>query len=579
MLQTRIDNYHGNLLPTLLKSNPSPSIPLIEPSTTQGVRENISRRTIAKQRKLAVDIIDKWENPITLMQLADTHILRGDYDRAIKWYKKALKLDKSYYPVYRKLIFALLFKNKIDESKSTYEDWLKISDRSDIEHEYVLFKLFFYGEKKSEIEDCLLRLIKISKNEPQDDSVVNSIGFIYLNYKKGTKKSKKYFEKALKINPKQIHALNNYGVILLNEGNKKASIESFKKAIAIDAMYSSPYQNIANVFISKGDFNRALSVLLKAETKGVDLDIVWRSRIAWLYLKLNKPLEANKRYINLLKVLPNDSLLLNDLGVSFSRLKKYKEARKYFTASTRTFERSMKEGSLGQIRDIDLYCYYNLYRLARDEKNIKQMEEIIDKLSLISPHNYFALYGLGRRALGRQDYKNARRYYDQSLEKNDNFEDIYPDYSYLLESIQKDYKGAITFLKKGIKKGFKNALIDNNLAYAYLKIGEDKKAKKILDSYRIKSLAMWATRGLYFFNQGEIKKGNENFRKAFEKGKEDIVIQAWNYEKAVCYFKKAMYKKARQALAKAKEMPESYYLKDIKELEKGLKRKLPTPNL
>lgn len=83
--------------------------------------------------------------------------------------------------------------------------------------------------------------------------------------KEGQKeKAKINYLETLKLNPGDVKALNNLGVIYMQEKNYPKAIVHFQKAIKTKADYVEPYYNLACLYTMQQDKEKGLSYLKKA---------------------------------------------------------------------------------------------------------------------------------------------------------------------------------------------------------------------------------------------------------------------------------------------------------------------------
>lgn len=72
------------------------------------------------------------------------------------------------------------------------------------------------------------------------------------------------YKKVLNIEPEQVFALNNLGVIYMSRGRNKNAEVLFKRAISLRSDYVNPYYNLACLYSQEGNIPRALDYLKKA---------------------------------------------------------------------------------------------------------------------------------------------------------------------------------------------------------------------------------------------------------------------------------------------------------------------------
>ena len=84
-------------------------------------------------------------------------------------------------------------------------------------------------------------------------------------YKKGhSRQAEKQYHEVLRLDSNHIQALNNLGVIYIQEKKFIAAQKNFKKAITIKPDYVDPYYNLACLYAIRGEVPQSLSYLKKA---------------------------------------------------------------------------------------------------------------------------------------------------------------------------------------------------------------------------------------------------------------------------------------------------------------------------
>jgi tetratricopeptide (TPR) repeat protein len=78
------------------------------------------------------------------------------------------------------------------------------------------------------------------------------------------KEAKKLYKKVVKINPRDVQALNNLGVIYMSQKTYKWAIIRFNDAIKIKHNYPDAHYNLACVYAKKNDVSRSLLYLKNA---------------------------------------------------------------------------------------------------------------------------------------------------------------------------------------------------------------------------------------------------------------------------------------------------------------------------
>jgi tetratricopeptide (TPR) repeat protein len=78
------------------------------------------------------------------------------------------------------------------------------------------------------------------------------------------KDARRTYQKALMIDPSHVHALNNLGVIYVQEGNYSEAKKSLEDAIQQKPEYVDPYYNLACLYALQGKAMKSLAQLKKA---------------------------------------------------------------------------------------------------------------------------------------------------------------------------------------------------------------------------------------------------------------------------------------------------------------------------
>ena len=78
------------------------------------------------------------------------------------------------------------------------------------------------------------------------------------------REARRFYQKALTLDPQNIHAVNNIGVTYLQERNFTEARKSFEDAMRLQPDYVDPYYNLACLYAIQGDTKKGLDYLRKA---------------------------------------------------------------------------------------------------------------------------------------------------------------------------------------------------------------------------------------------------------------------------------------------------------------------------
>ncbi len=153
----------------------------------------------------------------------------GDFDEAIRCYRKVIELDPSYVAAYYNLGGDYYNKGDVDEAISLYEEFIKLY--------------------------------------PSYSACYVNLGVCY-RAKGNIEKAVSLFEKAISLDAKNSMAYNDMAIVYEGAGEVDKAISLCKKAIAIDPTFSLAYYNLGRAYDTKGDVDEAI----QAYEKSIDLN-------------------------------------------------------------------------------------------------------------------------------------------------------------------------------------------------------------------------------------------------------------------------------------------------------------------
>lgn len=158
---------------------------------------------------------DKWQKRIDvkaykLKELGRSALSRGETERAIELYQKALNIKNDYY--IGALNLGMAYSEKKDQENAIL--WLKKA------------------------------LSVAKKEEIKDPTTYNALGYIYME-KGDIKKARSLYKDGIKIDQKHPKLLTNYGILLFREGKYNSAIE--KLQIASDEGYAPAQKNLEQI--------------------------------------------------------------------------------------------------------------------------------------------------------------------------------------------------------------------------------------------------------------------------------------------------------------------------------------------
>jgi len=92
--------------------------------------------------------------------------------------------------------------------------------------------------------------------QPQTAVLLNKTGIAYHQMLE-LDLAKKYYEKAIKANPKYAEAMNNLGAVYYARKNYRRALSEYKRALKVDANSASIYSNLGTAYFARKDYKEA----------------------------------------------------------------------------------------------------------------------------------------------------------------------------------------------------------------------------------------------------------------------------------------------------------------------------------
>ncbi len=324
------------------------------------LEESKKYKPAIKEYEELVKRVDKNEKLSIYKRLGYLYTKTWHYHKAIQHYLKAAKLDKKDANLFYNLSY-LYDKIKEKEKSHSYLEKAAGLNTKDVESRLVLAqRLIKTGDLKkagkyisevlkkepSSLEALLLKariaekqgkkkeLKKIYKKvhslDPKNETVLYNLGA--LNYESGDLKSSlAYFKKYIKKKPKDTAAHEIVFDIYKKQKNEKMAFEKAQLIVKLNPKKVEPYHFIFSYLNKRKEYKKIIPILeqgVKSNPKQTDL----REKLLFAYLKTGKEDLAVKQMDELLKIRPNDVVLL----LQMARLL---EKQENFTRALKTYKK------------------------------------------------------------------------------------------------------------------------------------------------------------------------------------------------------------------------------------------------
>ncbi len=307
---------------------------------------------------------------------------KGEYDKAVEYYTRALTYDKKNPDIYKNLSMAYRHKKDFARALETAEQSASLN-ADDPESKILLGNIYFETGK-------------------YDEAIAA-------------------YREALDRTPDNARVLYNLGSALMQKGDEFAAMEYFKKAGAADRIGEvahKAYSRLGVIYMERKDFAEAEKYLKEAASIRPN-DALDRYNLGIAYLRQKKTAEAMEELSRAESLGENDAVMLENIGEAYFSMKNYDKSLEVYNKVRKTNERNVK--ILSRIAEIyyekgeldsayELYrkitvlepttenarvAYLNMGNILDDAQRFEEAIEAYQKALSISPKDDSAFYNLG----------------------------------------------------------------------------------------------------------------------------------------------------------------------------------------
>ena len=157
---------------------------------------------------------------------------KGDYDRAITDYNKAIELDPKYVHAYNMRGMAYAdHKKDYDRAITDYNKAIELDPK--YVHAYNN-RGRAYADNKKDYDRAITDYNKAIELDPKYAYAYNNRGRVYAYNKKDYDRAITDYNRAIELDPKYVHAYNNRGSAYENKKDANRAIADYNKALALD---------------------------------------------------------------------------------------------------------------------------------------------------------------------------------------------------------------------------------------------------------------------------------------------------------------------------------------------------------
>lgn len=307
---------------------------------------------------------------------------KGEYNKAVDCYTRALTYDKKNPIIYRNLSLAYRHKKEYDKAGTFAEKAIDI-DSKNTQNRLLLGNLYFEQGR-------------------YDDAI-------------------RAYEDTLKLDRENGSALYNLGIALYKKGDEVSAIDYLKRAGAADKIGQAAHlanSKLGVIFTRRREFDLA-EQHLRLATSIAPNDPVDRYNLGIVYLKQNKPDLALEQFTRAEELGREDAAITENIGEAYYSLKDYDRSLNAYNRLLDTNRRNAKilsrlaeiyyeKGELDKAYDfyqkITAYepasenarvAYLNMGNILDDAQRFDEAIDVYKRALAISPKDDSALFNLG----------------------------------------------------------------------------------------------------------------------------------------------------------------------------------------
>lgn len=465
---------------------------------------------------------DNPKNEKLLLRVGDIYLANNKLDKAKIYYNRAFTSNMSSLTAAKRLVEIFLAKGKPEKADGVLELVQSKLDSSML-HLHAVIKLV-----QSKYGDAEMLAGQVPTTASNYYEAVNSLGLAKLN-KSEYAEARKCFEKSINANKNYAPAKSNLALSLQKMGRIKESIKQYRLTIEQHHDYVVAYHNLFNLYVSKKKIQEAYQLMDSARDLVTPNNEI-QFRIAWSLMELGRFDEAIEEYKKLLKLLPENSSTLNNIGHCYFKKGNDEQAYLYF-------DRATKASIRGDV--VSVLPYRNLMIASERVRKISVTRQIATDLLKRFPDDLFALVVKGEELVDKEKWAQAYRTLLKAYEYKPDLVGLYTCLSLIYADIYPDYEKGKEVCEFALRSDMeRRGEVINNLIHLHLVNGNVSEAEPLIKYLNTENPISLSTVALYHLQKGEIEKAKEMYDDAAKLAAKSFVtkvLQRKYYDVALYY--------------------------------------------
>lgn len=410
---------------------------------------------------------------------------KGDLDRAINYFMTALEKNSHYYEAYYMIAETFVKKAHFTDAIEAAQAAIASTRLGSSSAHYLLYKLYdaiSYKKNSTKIKAILEKIKSIILIPFDKLAIINILENIsYLRFfplfikgfcaiqVKNYSRAVELYKNAIDIAPGFAPLYCILADIFLSTGYFDDAITEYKMAIWLDPFNITAYRHLCRAYEEQGDYNSAIDTYQKLITMAPNIPDLYSNLANIYYIKGEFDL-AISNYQTAIVMNPNPSwtsIIAQTMGFVYQENKSDPDAAisAYQTAYVLTPD------------DIDIYV--NLGSAFYDKEDYDNALSIYRKALEFQPKNAKIHCNLGFLYWGKGETEEAMKSYELAIKYNDAYDIAYNNLGVIYLDDLGRVKRSIELFKKAIEVNPNYALAHFNLARAISIIGDKVEAAKL----------------------------------------------------------------------------------------------------
>jgi tetratricopeptide (TPR) repeat protein len=233
---------------------------------------------------------------------------KGEVDKAIICFQKALQIHVDFIDARNNLGLALMQNGQLDKAISCYQDALELQPRNAVIH----LNLGNALVKMGRVDEAIAHYQRALEIKPDYPEARNNLGSAF-RQKGCLDDAITQYQNTLRINPANAGADVNLGELLLQKGSVDNGILHFQHALQIEPDLAEAHYGLGNAFCQKGRLDEAITHFQRALQIRPDYAKA-QNNLGNALLEKGSVSDAIIHYQKALEIQPADSVIQNNLA-------------------------------------------------------------------------------------------------------------------------------------------------------------------------------------------------------------------------------------------------------------------------